>query len=218
MQSRPAPASARTKVRRHPERGVYESETVRAILDEGTFAHFGFLDGGSPVVIPTAYGRDGNTLYLHGSAASAWCRRAAEGSPVCVTVTLFDGFVLARSTFKHSMNYRSVVVFGSARLVSDRDEKLHGLERIVEHLVPGRSREARSPNENELAATSVIALDLDEASAKIRSGGPIDDEADFVRPVWAGVLPSRTVYGPPEPDRNAPPIVDVPEYVKNYAR
>jgi len=218
MQSRPAPASARTKVRRHPERGVYESETIRAILDEGMIAHIGFVDGGAPVVIPTAYGRDGDTLYLHGSAASAWCKRSAEESPVCVTVTLFDGLVLARSTFKHSMNYRSVVVFGNARLVTDRDEKLHGLECIVEHLVPGRSREARSPNENELQATSVIALRLDEASAKIRAGGPIDDEDDFARPVWAGVLPSSIVFGPPQPDRNAPPIVDVPEYVKNYAR
>lgn len=218
MQSRPAPVSARTKVRRHPERGVYEAQTIHAILDEGMVAHVGFIDGETPVVIPTAYGRDGDTLYLHGNAAAAWCKRAGQGSPVCVTVTLFDGLVLARSTFKHSMNYRSVVVFGSARLVTDREEKLHGLERIVEHLVPGRSREARSPSENELLATSVIALDLDEASAKIRADGPLDDEDDFGRPVWAGVLPSTTVYGPPQPDRNVPPIVDVPEYVKRYAR
>jgi len=218
MQYRPAPVSPRTKVRRHPERGVYESETIRAILDEGMVAHVGFVENGTPVVIPTAYGRDADTLYLHGSAAAAWCKRSGGGEPVCVTVTLFDGLVLARSTFKHSMNYRSVVVFGTPRLVTDRREKLHGLECIVEHLVPGRSREARAPNENELLATSVIALDLDEASAKIRAGGPIDDEADFGRPVWAGVLPSSMTYGPPQPDRNVPPLVDVPDYVKNYAR
>jgi nitroimidazol reductase NimA-like FMN-containing flavoprotein (pyridoxamine 5'-phosphate oxidase superfamily) len=217
MQSRTA-ASQRTKVRRHPERGVYDGETIHAILDHGMIAHFGFISGGVPTVIPTAYGRDGDTLYLHGSAASAWCKSAGSGATVCVTVTLLDGLVLARSTFKHSMNYRSVVVFGNARLVEDRAEKLHALECIVEHLVPGRSAEARPPNENELAATSVLALDLADASAKIRTGGPIDDEDDFVRPIWAGVLPSRTVYGPPKPDEKVPPFVDVPDYIATYAR
>lgn len=218
MQSRPVPASARTRVRRHPERGVYEAETIRAILDEGMVAHIGFLSQGAPVVIPTAYGRDGDTLYLHGSAASAWCKLSAGGAPVCVTVTLFDGLVLARSTFKHSMNYRSVVIFGSARLVTEREEKLRGLECIVEHLVPGRSKEARSPNETELTATSVIALSLDESSAKIRSGGPLDDEADLTRPVWAGVLHSRTVFGPPEPDQKVPPLTGIPDYIRDYGR
>lgn len=218
MQSRAVPVSPRTRVRRHPERGVYDAETIRTILDEGTIAHLGFVYDGTPVVIPTAYGRDGERIYLHGSAASQWCKTGTAGPEVCVTVTLFDGFVLARSTFKHSMNYRSVVVFGSARLVSDREEKLHGLECIVEHLVPGRSREARSPSENELAATSVIAVELDEASAKIRTGGPLDDEDDFARPVWAGVLPARMTYGLPQPDEKVPPIVGVPGYIRDYAR
>ncbi|MGH7659604.1 MAG: pyridoxamine 5'-phosphate oxidase family protein [Vulcanimicrobiaceae bacterium] len=218
MQSRPVAASPRTRVRRHPERGVYEVEPIWAILDEGTIAHVGFVHDGIPVVIPTAYGREGNRLYLHGSAAAQWCKAGTEGPGVCVTVTLFDGFVLARSTFKHSMNYRSVVVFGNARLVTDREEKLRGLECIVEHLIPGRSREARSPNENELQATSVLALALDEASAKIRTGGPLDDEDDFARPVWAGVLPARMTYGLPQPDEKVPPIVDVPAYIRDYAR
>lgn len=218
MQSRPVPVSPRTRVRRHPERGIYDAETIRAILDEGTVAHLGYVRDGTPVVIPTAYGRDGNRLYVHGSAAAQWCKTGGEGAPVCLTVTLFDGFVLARSTFKHSMNYRSVVVFGETRLVSDREEKLRGLECIVEHLVPGRSREARSPNDNELQATSVLALELDEASAKIRTGGPLDDEDDFARPVWAGVLPARVTYGLPRPDERVPPIVGVPAYIRDYAR
>lgn len=205
-------------MRRHPERGIYDAPTIHGILDEGMIAHVGFVDGETPVVIPTAYGRDGDHLYLHGSAVAMWTKRLAEGLPVCVEVTLFDGLVLARSTFKHSMNYRSVIVFGKATLVSDPAEKLHALECIVEHLVPGRSREAREPNENELAATSVIKLSLAESSAKIRSGGPIDDEADFARPVWAGVLPAAISYGVPLPDEAVPPIVGIPDYLSEYTR
>jgi nitroimidazol reductase NimA-like FMN-containing flavoprotein (pyridoxamine 5'-phosphate oxidase superfamily) len=208
----------RLRVRRHPERGVYEMEPIHAILDEGMIAHVGFLDAQTPVVIPTAYGRDGDCIYLHGSAAALWAKRMSEGTPVCVTVTLTDGLVLARSTFKHSMNYRSVMIFGTAELVTDRAEKLRGLERIVEHLVPGRSREARSPSENELIATSVLRLSLEESTAKIRTGGPLDDEDDLSRPVWAGVLPLRTAYGTPIPDPLVPPIVDVPDYVLGYKR
>ncbi len=208
----------RLRVRRHPERGVYDPEPIHAILDEGLIAHVGFLDADSPIVIPTAYGRDGACIYLHGSAVAAWCKQMAEGVPVCVTVTLMDGLVLARSTFKHSMNYRSVVIFGNATLVSNVEDKLHGLECIVEHLVPGRSREARSPNENELRATSVLKLSLEEASAKVRTGGPIDDPDDFERRVWAGVLPFRTSFGSPIPDSAVPPIVGVPDYVLTYKR
>lgn len=208
----------RLRVRRHPERGVYEREPMYAILDEGMIAHVGFIDAESPVVIPTAYGRDGDHIYLHGSAVALWCKRMSEGIPVCATVTLTDGLVLARSTFKHSMNYRSVMIYGNAELVRNIDEKLHGLECIVEHLVPGRSREARSPNENELAATSVLKLSLENASAKVRSGGPLDDRDDFERLVWAGVLPLRAAYGPPIPDAAVPPIVGVPEYVLTYKR
>jgi nitroimidazol reductase NimA-like FMN-containing flavoprotein (pyridoxamine 5'-phosphate oxidase superfamily) len=208
----------RLRVRRHPERGVYEMEPIHAILDEGMIAHVGFLDAQTPVVIPTAYGRDGDRIYLHGSAVALWAKRMSEGTPVCVTVTLTDGLVLARSTFKHSMNYRSVMIFGRAVLVTDRAEKLRGLERIVEHLVPGRSREARSPSENELIATSVLRLSLEESTAKIRTGGPLDDEDDLSRPVWAGVLPLRTAFGTPIPDPLVPPIVDVPDYVLGYKR
>ena len=208
----------RLRVRRHPERGVYEKEPIHAILDEGMIAHVGFLDAETPVVIPTAYGRDGDHLYMHGSAVALWAKRMSDGVPVCVTVTLTDGLVLARSTFKHSMNYRSVMIFGTASLVTDRAEKLHGLERIVEHLIPGRSREARSPNESELVATSVLRLSLEESTAKIRTGGPLDDKDDFSRPVWAGVLPLRTSYGTPIPDPLVPPIVDVPNYVLTYKR
>jgi len=208
----------RLRVRRHPERGVYDRGPIYAILDEGMIAHIGFLDVESPVVIPTAYGRDGDCIYLHGSAVAFWCKRMTEGVPVCVTVTLTDGLVLARSTFKHSMNYRSVMIFGTAELVSEREEKLRGLECIVEHLVPGRSREARSPNDKELTATSVLKLALDEASAKVRTGGPLDDRDDFDRPVWAGVLPFQTAYGTPIPDSAVPPIVGVPEYVLTYKR
>ncbi|HEY1729839.1 MAG TPA: pyridoxamine 5'-phosphate oxidase family protein [Candidatus Baltobacteraceae bacterium] len=208
----------RLRVRRHPERGVYDREPIYAILDEGMIAHVAFVDVESPVVIPTAFGRDGDSIYLHGSAAAQWCKRMSEGVPVCVTVTLTDGLVLARSTFKHSMNYRSVMIFGAAQLVSNIEEKLHGLECIVEHLVPGRSREARSPNENELKATSVVKLSLEEASAKVRTGGPLDDRGDFERLVWAGVLPMRTAYGTPIPDAAVTPIVGVPEYVLTYKR
>lgn len=208
----------RLRVRRHPERGVYDPGPIYAILDEGMIAHVGFPDAESPVVIPTAYGREGDCIYLHGSAVAFWCKRMTEGVPVCVTVTLVDGLVLARSTFKHSMNYRSVMIFGIAQLVSEREEKLRGLECIVEHLVPGRSREARSPNDKELTATSVLRLSLDEASAKVRTGGPLDDRDDFERPVWAGVLPFQTSYGTPIPDSAVPPIVGVPEYVLTYKR
>lgn len=209
---------SRLRVRRHPERGVYERKPIHAILDEGMIAHVAFVDAETPVVIPTAYGRDRDCIYFHGSAVALWAKRMSEGVPVCVTVTLTDGLVLARSTFKHSMNYRSVMIFGNAMLVTDREEKLHGLERIVEHLVPGRSSEARSPHENELIATSVLRLSLGESTAKIRTGGPLDDKEDVSRPVWAGVLPFMTAYGTPIPDPLVPPIVDVPDYVLMYKR
>jgi nitroimidazol reductase NimA-like FMN-containing flavoprotein (pyridoxamine 5'-phosphate oxidase superfamily) len=217
VQSRSAPLSQRTRVRRHPERGVYDRETIDAILDEGMIAHVGFIDDGVPVVIPTAYGRERDALYLHGSAVAQWSK-LGRGNPICVTVTLFNGLVLARSTFKHSMNYRSVVILGEGVLITDREEKLRALERIVEHLVPGRSREARGPSDGELEATSVLRVGLEAASAKVRSGGPLDADEDLGLPVWAGVLPARTVYGPPQPDERVPPIVPVPDYVGRYAR
>jgi nitroimidazol reductase NimA-like FMN-containing flavoprotein (pyridoxamine 5'-phosphate oxidase superfamily) len=192
----------RTTVRRLPARGTYDRSTIETILDEGLICHVGFIAGGNPVVIPTIHARAGDTLYFHGSVASRMLRTLREGVPMCVTVTLLDGLVLARSTFHHSMNYRSVVVFGTAREVTDRQEKLAALEALVEHVVPGRSRVARGPNEQELRATLVLALPIEEASAKIRTGPPLDDEEDYKLDVWAGVIPLTMTRG--EPIRDTP--------------
>lgn len=194
--------SARTTVRRLPKRGDYDRATINAILDEALICHIGFIAEGSPVVIPTIHARAGETLYVHGSAASRMLRTLREGVPACVTVTLLDGLVLARSTFHHSMNYRSVVIFGTAREVVDREEKLRALEAIVEHVAPGRSAVARPPNEEELRATMVLALPIEEASAKIRTGPPLDDADDYKLDVWAGVIPMRLVAGEPIEDVN----------------
>lgn len=204
----------RTKVRRLPKRGAYDLETIRAILDEALICHVGFVVNGAPVVIPTIHWRDGDMLYFHGSAASRMLRALRDGVEACVTVTLLDGLVLARSAFHHSMNYRSVVLFGTARLVEDRDEVLRALDALVEHVVPGRSKEIRGPNEVELKATMVLAIPIDEASAKIRTGGPVDDEEDYALPVWAGVLP--LTLAPQEPIADAGVTSEVPDYVKTY--
>ena len=181
----------RTTIRRLPARGSYQRETINAILDEGLVCHAGFIAERRPVVIPMAYGRDGDRLFLHGSAASRAMRSLAAGIDLCVTVTLFDGLVLARSLFHHSMNYRSVVIFGEARLLEDRSEKLRALDVITEHIVPGRVAEARGPNELELKATSVLELPIIEASAKVRSGSPTDEKDDMQLPVWAGCIDFR---------------------------
>jgi nitroimidazol reductase NimA-like FMN-containing flavoprotein (pyridoxamine 5'-phosphate oxidase superfamily) len=210
--------SERTTVKRLPKRGVYERDTVNAILDEALVCHVGFARDGQPYVIPTSYARVGDVLYIHGSAASRMLRALAGGIPVCVTVTLLDGLVLARSTFHHSMNYRSAVILGMARLVDDPAEKSRALEAIVEHIVPGRSAEARAPNPNELAATSVLALNIEEASAKIRTGPPIDDAEDMDRSVWAGVLPLRLTPQTPVPDAALAAAIGVPGYVSGYSR
>jgi nitroimidazol reductase NimA-like FMN-containing flavoprotein (pyridoxamine 5'-phosphate oxidase superfamily) len=190
----------RSQVRRLPKRGVYDKAQVRAILDEGFVCHAGFVVDGQPYVIPTGYGRAGDLIYIHGSAASRMLRTFDSGVDVCVTVTLIDGFVLARSAFHHSMNYRSVVVLGRARPVTDREEKLAALRAITNHIVPGRWEEVRPPTEQELKATSVLALPLEEVSAKVRTGGPIDDEEDYALPVWAGVVPLRQQVGDLIPD------------------
>jgi uncharacterized protein len=208
----------RTQVKRLPKRGKYEAETVYGILDSGFVCHVGFSVDGQPYVIPTNYGRAGETLYLHGSAASRMLRTLSEGVPVCVTVTHVDGLVLARSAFHHSVNYRSVVILGTARLVEDPAEKMEALRIFTEHVVKGRWEEIRWPNEQEMKATIVLALPLEEVSAKVRTGGPIDDEEDYTLPVWAGVLPLETVVKAPEPDaqrKNDPPL---PAYLKNYSR
>jgi uncharacterized protein len=208
----------RTQVKRLPKRGKYERETVFAILDAGFVCHVGFSVDGQPYVIPTNYGRSGDTVYLHGSAASRMLRTLSEGVPVSVTVTHVDGLVLARSAFHHSVNYRSVVILGAARLVTDPAEKMEALRVFTEHVMKGRWDDVRQPTEQELKATTVLALPLEEVSAKVRTGGPIDDEEDYALPVWAGVLPLETVAKEPlaDPQRRNNPAV--PEYLKKYSR
>jgi nitroimidazol reductase NimA-like FMN-containing flavoprotein (pyridoxamine 5'-phosphate oxidase superfamily) len=208
----------RTQVKRLPKRGKYERETVFAILDAGFVCHVGFSVDGQPYVIPTNYGRSGDTVYLHGSAASRMLRTLSEGVPVSVTVTHVDGLVLARSAFHHSVNYRSVVILGTARLVTDPAEKMEALRVFTEHVMKDRWDDVRQPTEQELKATTVLALPLEEVSAKVRTGGPIDDEEDYALPVWAGVLPLETVAKEPlaDPQRRNNPAV--PEYLKKYSR
>jgi nitroimidazol reductase NimA-like FMN-containing flavoprotein (pyridoxamine 5'-phosphate oxidase superfamily) len=208
----------RTQVKRLAKRGHYERETVYSILDTAFVCHVGFSVDGQPFVIPTNFGRSGDTLYLHGSAASRMLKTLSGGVPVCVTVTHVDGLVLARSAFHHSVNYRSVVILGKAQLVEDPAEKMAALRIFTEHVMKGRWNDVRIPTEQELKATTVLSLPLEEVSAKVRTGGPIDDEADYTLPVWAGVLPLETVPKAPVPDaqrKNDPPI---PEYLKNYKR
>ena len=186
-----AAASERTRVRRVPQRAVYDRGSIDAILDEALVCHVGLVNDGQPFVIPTIHWRVGDELFIHGSAASRMIEHGLSGAPLCVTVTLIDGVVLARSAFHHSMNYRSVVVLGRARVVTARDEKLAALTALVNRFSPGRSDRVRAPNEQELKATTLLALPIIEASAKVRSGGPIDDEADRALPIWAGVIPLR---------------------------
>jgi len=208
----------RTQVKRLPKRGHYDRETVYQILDTAFVCHVGFNVDGQPYVIPTNYGRAGDTLYLHGSAASRMLKTLSEGVPVCVTVTHVDGIVLARSAFHHSVNYRSVVIFGTARLVDSPAEKMEALRIFTEHVMKGRWDDVRQPTEQELKATTVLALPLEEVSAKVRTGGPLDDEADYSLPVWAGVLPLETVAKEPVPDSQRKSDRPVPDYLKNYRR
>jgi uncharacterized protein len=210
--------TGRTEVRRLAKRGVYDKAQIHAILDEGYLCHVGFVVERQPYVIPTGYARSGDRIYIHGSAASRMLRTLDQGVDVCVTVTLVDGFVLARSAFHHSMNYRSVVLLGKARLVTDPDEKRNALRSFTNHILPGRWEEVRQPTEQELKATSVLALALDEVSAKVRTGPPIDDEEDYAFPVWAGVVPIRTQVDQPIPDaRVLPdiPLIDTRRFGKN---
>jgi uncharacterized protein len=205
--------TARTTVKRHPERGDYDRDVIDAILDEALMCHLGFVVDGQPFVIPTIHARDGDILYIHGSPGSRMLRTAKTGVDICVTATLLDGLVLARSVYNHSMNYRSVVVLGRAHEVTDLDEKLRAMQCVVEHVVKGRWNDARQPNEGEIKGTTILSLPLDEASAKIRSGPPVDDEDDLALPVWAGIVPLRLepseptaadgVDGPPPPYASA---------------
>ncbi len=187
--------TARTSVHRLKKRAAYDKATVHAILDEGYICHIGFVVDAQPYVIPTLYGRDNDCLYFHGAMASRMLRTLASEVDVCVSVTLVDGLVLARSAFHHSLNYRSVVVLGKARFVSDAEEKMHALQLITDHAVPRRWAEVRGPNELELKQTSVLAMSLQEVSAKIRTGPPVDDDEDYSLPIWAGVLPLETHLG-----------------------
>ena len=210
--------TARTRVVRESHRGVYDRETAYKILDEGFICHVGFVVEGQPFVIPTGYGRAGDNLYIHGSAASRMLRNLDQGVAVCVTVTLLAGLVLARSIFNHSMNYRSVVVLGTAVAVENPQEKLEALRRLSEHILPGRWQESRQPDPKELKATLVMRLPINEFSAKVRQGPPIDDEEDYAFPTWAGVIPLEMVAGAPIDDPRLEPGRVVPEYVKSYSR
>jgi uncharacterized protein len=208
----------RTQVYRLPKRGHYEREAVYSILDEGLVCHVGFVADGKPVVIPTGYGRKDDTLYVHGSPASRMFRALGKGADVCITVTLVDGLVLARSAFHHSMNYRSVVIFGTATVLEDPAAKREALHVFTEHVARGRWMDVRQPSEKELNATVVLSIPLEEVSAKVRTGPPIDDEEDYALPVWAGVLPLVPTPQTPIPDDRLPKETAVPEYVQRYTR
>lgn len=212
------PQTDRTKLKRLPKRGHFDRETVYAILDEGFICHVGFAVDGQPFVIPTGYARVDDKLYIHGSQASRMLRSLAGGLDACVTVTIVDGLVLARSAFHHSINYRSVLVFGRATLVEDPKEKYDALVALSEHIVRGRWADVREPNEVEMKLTTVLCLPMEEASAKVRTGPPLDDEEDYALPMWAGVVPLKLVAGEPINDPRLPAEIPVPEYAAHYKR
>lgn len=208
----------RNQLKRLPQRGQYDRQVIHQILDEGLVCHLGFSIDSQPFVIPTAYGRIDDCLYIHGSPASRMLQSLQSGLEVCVTVTLLDGLVLARSAFHHSMNYRSVVIFGNATLVQSFEQKLEALRAFTEHVVPDRWEEVRQPTRQEMQGTMVLSLPLAEASAKIRTGGPLDDEADYALPIWAGVIPLSLVPGSSIPDARLHADTCLPNYVQNYTR
>jgi len=215
----PPPPSERVRLRRKRERGSYDRDVIDAILDEALIAHLGIVDAdGQPFVIPTLHARSGDLVYCHGSTASRTLRALAAGAPACLTVSLIDGLVLARSAMHHSANYRSAMLVGRATLVEDPAEKRAALRAVVEHIVPGRWDDVRAPTENELMATSVLAIAIDEASAKVRSGGPLDDEEDYALPAWAGVIPLKRQACAPEPDARLRAGIAAPPYVTAYRR
>jgi hypothetical protein len=209
-------ATERTRLRRHSERGQTEYADLLAVLDAGMICHLGVVVNGAPLVLPTAYGRIGDTLYLHGSSANR-SLHAADGHEVCVTVTHLDGLVCARAVFSHSVNYRCAVVFGTAHIVTDEDERLAALRAVTEQLIPGRWDAVRSPTRKELAATSVLAVSLGEASVKIRTGPPGDEPEDLDLPVWAGVVPMTMSFGVPEPDPALRPGITPPDHIRARA-
>ena len=204
----------RTRVRRISDRGHYDQDTIYPIIDEAMICHVGFIQNNNPVVIPTIHARLGNTLYIHGSGASRMLKVITNQNNICVTISLIDGIVLARSAFHHSMNYRSVVIFGSGRKIDDPEEKLNALKAVSEHLIPERWDDVRQPNQKELDATTVIAISLEEASAKVRTGPPSDDDDDYKLSVWAGVLPITLIKEELIPDPVLPDKIDIPNYLK----
>ncbi|CQD13222.1 flavin-nucleotide-binding protein [Mycobacterium lentiflavum] len=211
-------ATSRTTPTRYRDRARYDRDTVHRILDEALICHLGYLNDGRPVVLPTTHARLGETLYLHGSTGSRPMRNAGEGLPVCVTVTLVDGLVLARSALHHSLVYRSVIVLGDAHLVDDPAEKSRALAALLDHIAPGRAADCRAPNARELAATAVLALDLVEVSAKVRDGGPVDEPEDHALAHWAGVVPLRLTAGAPIPAEDLDPATPAPDYLTSYSR
>ena len=212
------PPSARGRVRRLPTRDSYDAETIYPIIAWALVCHVGFVVDGQPFVIPTIHARMGDTLALHGAKASRLLKHAAAGEPLCITMTIVDGLVLARSVFHHSMNYRSAVIFGRGRLAESEEEKWAALEAITEHVMPGRWADARQPNELEMNTTNVILVEIEEATAKVRTGPPADDEEDYALPIWAGVLPSQITYGTPVDDPRLEAGIEVPGYVEAYWR
>ena len=218
MRSQAIQPTERTKLKRIKERGIYDRDFIYGVLDEGLICHVGFVVDGKPFVIPTAYARFGDEVILHGSVASRMMRAASEDVDICVSVTLLDGLVLSRSAFDSSMNYRSVVIFGKARQITDADEKRRALDALVEHLVPGRSADARGASDKESAATEVLALPIEEASAKMRQGPPRDPERDMHLDVWAGVVPLALVPGPPIASDDLREGIALPDYVRGYER
>ena len=206
-------ATPRTRLRRHSERAKTDHADLLAVLDAGMICHLGVIHDGAPLVLPTAYGRIGDTLYLHGSSANR-SLHAADGQQVCVTVTHVDGLVCARSVFSHSVNYRCAVIFGTARIVTGEDERLAGLQAVTEHLIPGRWDAVRAPTRKELAATSVLAVPLSEASVKVRTGPPGDEPEDLTLPVWAGVVPMAVSFGEPVPDPALDPGIVTPDHIR----
>jgi len=216
--SQPHTPTPRTRVVREADRAVYDRDAAYRILDEAFLCHVGFVVDGQPFVIPTSYGRKDDSLYIHGSAASRMLRNLKDAVPVCITVTLLDGLVFARSIFNHSMNYRSVVILGKATLVDNPEEKIEALHALSEHILPGRWDDSRQPNERELKATSILRVPIEEFSAKVRMGPPIDDESDYAFPTWAGVVPLEMTAGAPIDDPMLDPGREVPAYAKHYLR
>jgi len=212
------PVTPNTKISRSAKRGVYDEETIYKILDEGLLCHIAYVNDGQPMMIPTGYCRMGNKVYIHGSVGSHFMRNIADGRKVCLTVSFLDGLVLARSAFSHSVNYRSVVLFSAATLVTDEQERWDALEAFTNQVIPGRWEEVRQPNTKEMKATMVISFDIEEVSAKVRTGNPNDDEEDLQWPVWAGILPLSQQPHKPIPDPKMVQDIPVPDYVLNYKR